>query len=379
MQAVKKLMCIVFVLSTIIFGGSLFANTRPTHLPIVAGDVGTVVGTGLHGADDGSYATFNLPSSIFAGSDGYLYVADTFNNKIRRVSPNSYANTIAGNMVGKDAFGLPAGLYLDGEIDYALFNRPGAVAVDDNGRIFVADTENHVIRLIENGTVYTFSGSGLSGHRGGPPLSARFSYPTAITFDNRGNLYVADTGNHSIRRVCGRSGRVVTVAGYPHRVGYSNGGVTLAGFNSPMGIALSDDGERIYVADTGNNVIRVIQNRTVSTKAGVISGFDEDNYALGGFEDGYEAMFNMPMGLALYEGVLLVADYANHSIRGVLSDGLTFTVAGTGYAGFVNGTPETAQFHFPMGVSVMGDTVYVADSGNNLVRRIEITANGEHP
>ena len=369
---VKRKIGLAMVTLALVFGSVIsLADTEPTLLPFAAGEVGTVVGTGFRGFDDGTYASFNLPAGLVAGGDGYLYVADTFNNKIRRISPNSYAETIAGAVMEYDGFGQPAGLHLDGYLDDALFNRPGAIVVDARGRMFIADSYNHVIRMVDNGTVYTFSGSGEAGHRNGIPSRAMFYYPSGLALDARGNLYVADTGNHSVRRICGHSGRVTTVAGWGHRPGANDGRVTQASFDSPMGIAVCRDSGTIYVSDTGNHLIRSIYGRYVKTLAGEILYFDYYGYALGGLTDGYNAQFNMPMGLDLYNGILFVADSANHSIRGVeIDSGQVFTVAGSGIPGFLNGSALESRFHFPMEVTFYQGILYVVDSGNNLIRRV---------
>ncbi|MCL2400163.1 MAG: hypothetical protein FWC91_10555, partial [Defluviitaleaceae bacterium] len=326
--------------------------------------VSTLAGAGSHGAINGcsTAAQFNLPHGILGGLDGTLYIADTYNNLIRTINQYDEYTLVAslsGNISTRDESGFPLGFYRDGRLDRALFNRPVGGLIDQEGRIFIVDSANHAIRIIDGNNVYTFAG-GRAGRANGSLASARFTWPSAIAMDDHGNIFVTDTLNHTIRRI-GINGMVTTVAGSSGRAGYANGSAHRARFNSPMGIAVSPDGQTIYVADTGNHAIRVIENGMVRTLAGTRIDYRQqgEEAPVGGFLDGYDSLFNLPQGLFLLDDMLIVADSANHRIRAVKPSGEVITLAGTGEPGYLNGYANLAQFHFPRDVYVQNDNVYV--------------------
>ncbi len=211
--------------------------------------------------------------------------------------------------------------------------------------------------------VSALAGSGISGWRDGAAFEARFSDPFGVAAAPDGTLYVADAGrSQRIRRV-GPDGAVSTVAG--GSPGYADGPGGAARFDTPSGLALAPDGS-LYVADTGNNLIRRLSlDGIVSTAAGALAP---------GFADGAarEARFNGPIGLAADRtGRLIIADAYNHRIRALLPDGVVVTLAGGAGPGYVDGAAAEARFDTPCGVAVdASGTVYVADSGNGLVRAI---------
>jgi len=340
-----------------------------------------------HGDDDGDRPQFNLPRGILAGSDG-VYVADTFNNLIRQVSLNGYGRTLTGGFIGLDAHRFPVGQYRDGAIANALFNRPGDLAFGNGGNILILDTSNHAVRIIMRQNVFTLAGGGEPGFADGTSADAKFNTPSAMVVDGQGNIYIADSGNHVIRRI-GTNGRVTTVAGVAGEHGHNDGTAREALFDSPAGITMGEDG-RIFVADTGNHLIRMIHNGRVTTVAGArvlaneidfditYNANEWDNIPIGDFADGRAnaARFNMPMGLAMWGDVLIVADTANHRIRAVAPSGNVTTIAGDGYASGTDGALSNATFHLPQGVSVFGDNLFVADTGNNAIRTINLSAVG---
>jgi len=350
--------------------------------------VETIAGTGNHGAMDSEYglAQFNLPAGIFGGEGDALIVLDTYNNLIREIDLSiDYEVTvrrITGNILMSrraprlDDFRFPQGSKRDGLLDNALFNRPTAGVMDSEGRMFIADRNNHAIRMISDGVVSTFAG-GRPGHQDGQGANAMFYYPTALAIGENGTLHVADTGNSVIRSI-DINGYVTTVAGVPGVFGYYNGDAHMALFNEPMGIAVM--GDIIFVADTNNHLIRIIENGHVRTFAGVYQlpdttdSYDEwDMLPVGGFSGGTSAMFNMPMGLTVWGDVLIIADSLNHAIRGVIYPmGEVFTIAGTGEPGHYDG--YMAMFHLPRGVYVSGDELFIADTGNNMIRKIYLAA-----
>ena len=347
--------------------------------------VSTFAGTGGHGATDGETAQFNLPRGVLASSRG-VFVADTFNNLIRSVDYEGYVSTLAGNILALDILRFPIGLYRDGNIEGALFNRPADMIMGTGGNLFVLDSGNHTLRIIIRENVFTFAGTGQPGHNDGSLATAQFNRPFAMASGPNGSIYIADSGNHVIRRI-DASGNVTTVAGQPGEYGHYDGRAGEALFNGPMGIVVDGSG-RIFVADTGNHLIRMIHNGNVTTLAGNLVFPDEvdfdityyanewDDIPLGGFADGryYEAMFNMPQGLAIWQNnILIISDTGNHRIRAILPDGQVITLAGNGFPGHDDGLPEVATFHLPENISIWGDILYIADTGNNVIRKINLS------
>jgi sugar lactone lactonase YvrE len=251
----------------------------------------------------------------------------------------------------------------------ARFNRPVAIAKDPSGALYVADSANHVIRKITPaGLVTTFAGSpGQPGTANGLGSVARFNNPTGLVADAQGNLYLADTNNHTIRKIT-PTGQVTTVAGIARQSGYADGAANQAQFSEPSAVAVAADGT-LYVADTSNNLIRKIDPaQIVSTLAG--------SPGIPGTSDGqgFEASFAQPSGLALNaDGTrLYVADTLNHSIRSITLDGTVSTLAGDpGVSGSTDGSGNLAKFDTPTGIAVAADgTLIVTDTGNHTLRRI---------
>ena len=260
-------------------------------------------------------------------------------------------NTLAGSAVG----------FKDGAGTSAQFNFPYDVALDASGTVYVADFSNHLIRRITlKGLVSTLAGS-TEGFRDGLGRSAQFSYPSGVVLDAAGTVYVADANNHLIRKIT-PEGLVSTLAGSTE--GFRDGAGRSAQFNYPYGVAVDAAGN-VYVADYGNHLIRKITPEgLVSTLAGSTEGFRD--------EDGTSAQFNGPIGVEVdAAGTVYVADYYNNRIRKVTPEGLVSTLAGS-TEGFRDGLGRSAQFNRPSGVAVdAAGNVYVADSFNNRIRRIE--------
>lgn len=214
-----------------------------------SGVVSTMAGNGTQGYLDGpgSSAEFNGVSGIAVDSSGNVYVADSGNNRIRKVSPSGVVSSLAGN--GTQG-------YVDGPGDSAEFNSPDGVAVDAAGNVYVADTYNNRVRKITPaGVVSTLAGSGVTGYADGAGAAAKLSYPQGIAVDSSGNIYVV-TYDNRIREIT-PSGVVSTLAG-SGGYGYVDGVGTTAQFNSPFGVAVDSSGH-VYVADSGDNRIRIIR------------------------------------------------------------------------------------------------------------------------
>jgi Bacterial Ig-like domain/Secretion system C-terminal sorting domain/NHL repeat len=334
------------------------APTLPSWLSLtVTGSVtvGTLAGDGTAAYLDGTgtAAQFNSPRGVAVDNSGNVYVADASNNRIRKITAAGVVTTLAGDGT--------AG-YLDGTGTAAQFSGPIGVAVDGAGTVYVADALNHRIRKITSaGEVTTLAGSGTAGFADGTGTAAQFNRPFGVAVDGSGTVYVADYFNHRIRKIT-VAGEVTTLAG-SGTAGFADGTGTAAQFNRPYGVAVDGLGT-VYVTDSSNNRIRKITAAgEVTTLAG--SGF---GYADGA---GTAAQFRGPQGIAVDEaGTVYVVDNSNYRIRKITAAGVVSTLAGSGF-GYADGTGTVAQFWNPAGVAVDGSgTVYVADYGNNRIRKI---------
>ncbi len=339
-----------------------------------SGVVTTLAGNAeLSGSADGTNnaALFNFPRSVAVDSAGIVYVADSGNNTIRKVTSDGVVTTLAGNARLSGS--------ADGTNNTALFFYPSGVAVDSAGNVYVADLDNNTIRKVTSlGVVTTLAGLAQFDHFGTPiggsadgtNSTALFNYPSGVAVDRAGNVYVADSGNSTIRQVT-TNGVVTTLAGNAGQTGITDGTNSAARFDYPYDVALAGNG-RIYVADTGNDAIRMVTtNGWVTTVAG--SGEQSGNIDV----MGSTARFNYPVGVAVAGGGnVFVADSDNDAIRMITSNGVVSTLAGsTGLAGSADGTNSTARFNNPVGVATDGlGNVYVADAGNHVIRKV--TSNG---
>ena len=320
------------------------------------GLVSTLAGSTVPGNKDGqgAAASFNHPVGVAVDASGNVYVADTYNSKIRKITPGGLVTTLAGGNSG----------HADGQGTAASFNEPTGLAVDASGNVYVADTYNNEIRKITpSGLVSTLAGAGpvYYGSTNGQGSAATFYQPSAIAVDGSGNLYVADANNNEIRFIT-PAGLVSTFAGST-TLGSSDGQGAAAGFDQPQGFAVDASGN-VYVADTWNFKIRVITSAgLVSTLAGsTIKGYSDGQ--------GTAASFNQPSGITVdASGNLYIADAGNNEVRKITPGGLVSTFAGIFQA--ANGQGTAANFYHPRGITVdASGNVYVADRDNNEIRLI---------
>jgi sugar lactone lactonase YvrE len=320
--------------------------------------ISTFAGSGSQGAANGTgtAASFFNPTGVAVDGSGNVYVADQANNLIRKITPAGLVSWFAGGGQGA-ADGTAASFYA-----------PTGIAIDGSGNVYVGDQENHLIRKITpTGAVSTFAGSGSVGFSNGIGTAASFSNPAGVAVDASCNVYVADVYNNSIRMIT-PAGVVSTLAG-SGAYGFANGAGTAASFNHPTGVAVDVLGD-VYVADKGNHLIRKI------TPAGVVStlaGSGTNGYSNG---TSTTASFNNPTGLAVDgSGNVYVADEYNNRIRKITSSGVVSTFAGSGNpldpSGKLLPGSGPASFYAPsaVAVDVTGD-FYVADTKNNRIRKI---------
>ncbi len=339
------------------------------------GNIATVAGTGTRGfSGDGGPATaaqLFFPHSVAVDGAGNLYIADTDNHRIRRVDAHGNIATVAG----AEAFGFGGD---GGPATAAQLWQPESVAVDAAGNLYIADTENHRIRRVDaHGNISTFAGTethGFSGD-GGPATAARLDFPYGVAVDGAHNLYIADTFNSRIRRVDAH-GDIATVAGGGNPVdGVGDGGpATAARLRFPRGVA-ADGAGNLYIADTDNHRIRRVDaHGNIATVAGTEThGFSGD----GG--PATAARLSAPWGVAVDgAGNLYIADRDNRRIRRVAADGNIATFAGGGNPADQVGDdgPATAAGLSPVGVAVDGaGNVYIVDAGNDGIRRVGADGN----
>jgi len=325
------------------------------------GYVSTLAGNAIPGSADGAgaAASFNNPYGVAVDTAGNVYVADTSNHTIRKTSPAGVVTTLAGTA------GSPGST--NGVGAAARFKFPAGVTVDTAGNVYVADTSNHLIRKISPvGVVTTLAGTaGTSGPTNGVGAAARFKFPAGVTVDTAGNVYVADSGNHLIRKIS-PAGVVTTLAGTANSPGPNDGTGANARFNFPSGVAVDTAGN-VYVAD-GNHTVRKISSVGVVTTLAGTAGSPGPADGTGA-----NARFSLPSGVAVdTAGNVYVADLNNHTIRKISPAGAVSTLAGSpGNSGPNDGTGAVARFNFPSGVAVdTAGNVYVADFNNHTIRKI---------
>ena len=356
-------------------GGASDGSPGTTPLSLLAGKLG-----GQGNADGvATEARFDNPERVAADGAGNLYIADTANHTVRKLvlsgAQAGQVTTVAG------VPGVPGSV--DGTGSAARLDQPRGLAYDGSGNLYVAEMANHVIRRIvvtgaQFGMVTTVAGTlGTSGSADGTGGAARFFLPEALASDGAGNLYVADTANHTIRQIVLASAQVTTVAGLAGGRGSADGVGSTARFNSPAGVVYDGAGN-LYVADTQNNTLRkiVLATGQVTTPAGLVGA--------AGSADGMgtAVRFANPRGLARDgAGDLYIADGSNWVIRKLaVATAQVTTVAGlAGAFGNVDGMGTAARFASPIDLAGDGATnLYVVDKNNQTIRRVDVAAGAQY-
>jgi sugar lactone lactonase YvrE len=353
-----------------------FGNNVIRLVTASTGLITTIVGTGTAGyaGDTGSAASAELssPSAVSIDASGDLFIADSLNGVIREVSATGTITTVAGN--GSISFGGDTGPAAAAELD-----SPSGVAADGSGNLFIADTLNHSIRRIDavSGVITTVAGDGTAGYSGdgNPATSAELDSPAAVALDAAGDLFVADTGNCAIRLVA-FGGKISTFAG-DGTCGWDGDGVpaTNAGLGNPQGLALDAAGD-LFIADTDDNRIRRVDVSThlITTVVG-----DGNAAYTGDGGPASAAEVNQPAGVLVdSNGDLYVVDTGNNVVRFVsAASGNITTLVGNGTAGYSGdgGPAASAELSAPSSVALdSAGNLFIADTGNNIVRRVDATS-----
>ena len=338
------------------------------------GIIATVAGRALNDGDFATNATLNVVYGAACDVRGNLYIADTSNNRIRKVDTNGVITTFAGN-------GFPAYSGDGGAATNASLKQPTAIVLDALGNAFIAERGNYRIRKVDtNGNITTVVGNGTYGYAGdgGLAVNANIAWVFSVAVDATGNLYLADNNFNRIRRV-DTNGYITTVAG-TRSFGFSGdgGAATNAKIAYPRGVTLDPAGN-LYIADYFNYRIRKVDtNGNISTVAGIGSyGYSGDGGAA------TNASINNPtMVTADSAGNIYIADAYNQVIRKVNTNGIISTIAGNGVVGFAGdgGMGNNASMADPNGVAVDGvGNVYISDTGNNRIRKLTYVDYADQP
>lgn len=319
------------------------------------------------GGDGGqaNQAQLNQPTSAAFDGSGNMFLADTGNNRIRKITSAGVISTVVGN-------GVPGFSGDGGAATSASLQGPRGVAVDGSGNLYISDSINSRIRKVTpSGVISTIAGTGVPGFSGdgGPAAKAQISNPQGIAVDGSGNIYFADQGNARIRAINGGTGVITTIAGNGTPGFGGDGSVgTSAQLNIPSGIFLDGSGN-LFIADQLNDRIRkvTVSGGNISTVAGNgTAGFAGDGAAA------TSAELNHPAGVTVdSSGNVYIADTVNSRVRKVSGSNIS-TIAGTSTPGVTGdgGPAHDAQLFGPNGVVVNGSTLYIIDTGNNRVRAI---------
>lgn len=326
------------------------------------GQVSTFAGTSTAGFANGAgtVASFSGPDAVAVDVAGNVYVAERSNNLIRKITPAGVVTTLAGSGLAGSANGTGTA---------ASFNNPSGLAIDASGNIYVADQGNHLIRKITSaGVVTTFAGNGVAASTNGPVATASFNAPIGIAINAAGDIFVAEQANNFIKKIS--AGVVTTYAGQTDPTGNgvqgsANGPAASATFFKPTGLALDASGN-LYVTDLGNYLVRKIDpTGVVSTLAGNGTAGSVDG-------PGASASFYGPYGISVdASGNVFVSTTLEYKIRKITLAGTVSTLAGNRFGGLTNGIGADATFNLPYSVAVdASGNVYVADFSDNVIRKV---------
>lgn len=344
-------------LVTVIINGEELIGPKFTYTiseinsSIIAGNgsTGSVDGTGTN-------ASFSSPISLAIDSQDNIFVTDTNNHLIRKITPNGVVTTFAGSAQG----------YADGTGTTVKFNYPYGITIDANDNLYVTDANNFKIRKITSAGVVTTIAGSTQGFADGIGTNAKFMTPAGIVISQDNVLYVTDQKNNRIRKITA-NGEVSTFSGSSQ--GYTDGTKETARYYWPAGITI-DSEDNLYISDTYNNKIRKINtdgevspNNEVSTIAGSTAGFENGV--------GTIAKFYWPIGIAIdAQNNLYTADFNNDKIRKIDKNGLVSTLAGS-TRGYLEGVGSTAKYNRPFGIAINSNgTIFIADTFNNRIRKI---------
>lgn len=349
-------------------GGFFITSGSRDRKVDAAGVITTVAGTGDRGpsGDGGPAVNAQLTEvdAVAVGADGSVYLGDDFNHRIRRIDPAGIISTVAGSGPDYPGDGGPA--------TRAYLSSPTFTYLDEAGRLYIADSGNHRIRRRDpDGTITSIAGNGARGFSGdgGPAVTAQLNSPLGVVVDAAGSLYIADTDNQRIRKV-GTDGTITTIAGSGRRE-YSTDGIraTDADLATPIDLVVAGDGAILFTEAPTSRIRRIDPAGILTTIAGIGEpGFSGD----GG--PATQARLAWPYALHVADGALFFTDDDNHRVRKITPDGVISTGVGTGVAGFSGdgGPAAAAQLDKPRAVIVDGDgNLYVSDAGNHRVRKID--------
>ena len=326
---------------------SIYVSTY-TGNPNVSNPTNTVDSIGIN-------SSIKHPYALTKDSLGNLYVVEPYENIIRKINLDGTITTIAGSgSIG----------YIDSTGTNASFNFPSGITIDASGNLFIADTNNDKIRKITpNGTVTTYAGSGITGSHDGPASTAMFYRPSSLVFDTTGNLYVTDAGNNTIRKIT-PDGNVSTFAGSGNK-GFANGQDTAASFNNPNGIAIDAQGN-LYIGDANNHAIRKI------TQTGLVSTFAGNGNLAWVDGIGTNASLGWAAGMvfdAIGDMYFVDADYGR--LRKITPTGVVTTLVGNDNHNSTDGPVPTASFGYPTSLVLdASHNMYITDYASQLIRKV---------